>query len=245
MASATRSPKFVSSVRTLDRLVSSSTEVTPHRLAEILVELLLPAGDDRLDLRLGLDVLGRHVAPGRTPGHHLLALLLHPLDRHVHDRQIVEVVARLDDQRAALVEGDGLVVVAAQDKVDAFHLRRQRPVVGDVEMGHGDDHVGAHAFELGHGLGGRLDGIGEGDVRAGRGELRRLRRQHAEEADLVAGDGHELQIRGCRRPAGHPWPARWCRARDSATGRSAPWRRRGRSRTRDCPEPPPRCRWRC
>ena len=113
--------------------------------------------DDRLDLGLRRHPGGGEVAPGRRPDHHrlLLVLLLHPVDGEVDGGQVVQVGARLDDQLAALEEGHRLVVVAAQDDVDALDVGGQRPVVGEVLVGQRHDQVGAHLLQpLDRGLGG-------------------------------------------------------------------------------------------
>ena len=47
-----------------------------------------------------------------------------PVEREIDRRQIVQVGARLDDQRVALEDGDRIVVVAAQDEVDALDAGR-------------------------------------------------------------------------------------------------------------------------
>ena len=131
--------------------------------------------DDRLDLRVGSHPGGREQAPGRDDLELLLAAFLHPLDREVHDAEVMGVVAGLEQGNAALVPGDGLVIVTAEDEMDAAHLACQGDVRGKVEMGQRDDNLGAHLFQLLDRGGGGLFNRGEGNFGAGRGQYPGLR----------------------------------------------------------------------
>jgi hypothetical protein len=103
-------------------------------------------------------------------------------------------MAGLHDQRVAFVEGDRIVVVAAEEQIDAFDAAHEFAVISNVVVGERHDHVGARCLEpRDRGLSGG-DRRRDGDGRPGRGQHVGLGREQPEKTDLVAGDLDHVQI---------------------------------------------------
>ena len=106
----------------------------------------------------------------------------------------MRVVPRFMDQNAAFVEGDRIVIVTAQDKVDPADRHRQFTVHGDIQVGQCDNHIGTGVFQF---FDSRFRGFHHGcelDALARRGQNIGFGRKQAKESDgKIAGlDGVQV-----------------------------------------------------
>ena len=124
-------------------------------------------------------------------GHGELAEIFR-IGRRLRHRNLVAF--RIVDHRRIRPFGLGVGVrqqrmrMAAHHHVDAGDLGDQLLVPGIADMGERDDLVDALALQLLDLGGDRLDVVLDRDVRAGRGDLRRIGRHRADDADLLAAD---------------------------------------------------------
>ena len=158
-----------------------------RRVADDNVQLLVEHGvlplDERLDIGIRRHPGGGDEAPLGEHREPLLSAPLHPFQVQVHDPEVVSVVARLQDRGTAPLEGDGEMVVAAEDEMEPPDVVGELPLVEEFEMGQGDDDLRALGLESRDRVPGRRQDRREHDALAGRGQDARLRRDQPEKAD--------------------------------------------------------------
>ena len=160
MTSVTRLPTFVSLVRSAALRASSGTRVSPIRTSSAVAEPALVAGDQRRHRRI-LRQLRRDRDEAVLASQHLAVPGRLEVDAHDEDA----VGARLRDQRLPDDVLERVVLVAADDEVDAGH-RPRHPLVGRHVLVRDRHHDrAAPGPEVGHGPRARGDGIAELDSR--------------------------------------------------------------------------------
>ncbi len=171
-----------------------------RELARVRLEGHGRAADDDVEI-LGEPLrIARHQRRDDGVGLHALAHLAErpraldeppvPRDPEVHLHQIARVRARLRDERLALLGDQRLVLVAAQDHVEAGGPGK-RSVGGHPLMGDRDDELRPARPEPRRRLPARDARIAEDDVGARARDPRGLGRREPEEADREAVEGQE------------------------------------------------------
>src|SRR5438034_1968976 len=171
-----------------------------RELARVRLEGHGRAADDDVEILGDPLRIARHQRRDDGVGRHALAHLAErpraldeppvPRDPEVHLHQIARVRARLRDERLALLGDQRLVLVAAQDHVDAGGAG-ERSVGGHPLMGDRHDELRPARPQPRRRLPARDARIAEDDVGARARDPRGLGRREPEEADREAVEGQE------------------------------------------------------